>query len=136
MEILFTEPFLKNQNWAYPWINILKFLVFMVCQVEDYQNILKLRCRPLSFTSYKAFLKNKRSGTSPCLIFCIIFWRKVFLLLYSINWPNFIVWFPLLREILRNMCNVTVCDVINFEINLYVSNQAVFIHGQKVSTKI
>ena len=27
-------------------------LVFMVCQVEDYQNILKISCRPLAFTSH------------------------------------------------------------------------------------
>ena len=39
-------------------------LPFMVWQVEDYQNILKLNCRPLVFTSYKAFLKNKISGAS------------------------------------------------------------------------
>ena len=30
------------------------------------------------------------------------FWRKIFLLLHSINWPNFIVWLLLLREILVN----------------------------------
>ena len=29
---------------------------------------------------------------------------KVFLMLYSINWPNFIVWLFLLLEILANMC--------------------------------
>ena len=40
------------------------FLKFYV-QVEDYQNILKLRCKPLAFISYKAFLKSKkRSGSS------------------------------------------------------------------------
>ena len=40
-------------------------LVFIVWQVEGYRNILKLSCRPLAFTSNKAFLKNKkRSGTS------------------------------------------------------------------------
>ena len=33
--------------------------VFLVYQVEDYQNIFKLSCKPLAFTSYKAFLKNK-----------------------------------------------------------------------------
>ena len=35
-----------------------------------------------------------------------LFWRKIFILLYSITWQNFIVWLPLLREILRNMCDV------------------------------
>ena len=52
-------------------------------------------------------------------------------MLYSINWPNFIVWLPLLLEILDilytycNYCNThitviccPVCDTINFEIYL------------------
>ena len=30
--------------------------------------------------------------------------RKMFLMLYYINWPNFIAWFPLPLEILGNMC--------------------------------
>ena len=39
-----------------------------------------------------------------------------------VNWPNFIVWLPLLLEILRNMCIAVICspgcdDFINFEIN-------------------
>ena len=51
------------------------------------------------------------------------FWRKLFLLLYAITWPNFIAWLPLLREILGNMFNVVIAcwpgsNVINFEINL------------------
>ena len=48
--------------------------------------------------------------------------RKMFLRLWSINWPNVIVWLPLLLEILANMCITIVCqpdcDVIKFEINL------------------
>ena len=40
-------------------------LVSIACQGEDYCSILKLSCRSLAFTSYKAFLKNKkRSETS------------------------------------------------------------------------
>ena len=31
------------------------------------------------------------------------------LLLYSINWLNLIVWLPLLRKILGNVCIVIVC---------------------------
>ena len=39
--------------------------VFVAYQVDDYRNILKLSCRALAFTSYKAFRKNKkRPGTS------------------------------------------------------------------------
>ena len=36
--------------------------VFIVCQVEGYQNILKLSHRPLAFASYKAFSKNKKGS--------------------------------------------------------------------------
>ena len=50
------------------------------------------------------------------------FWRKIFSLLYSINWPRFIAWLLLLCEILGNMCIAIIfkpgCDVMNFEINL------------------
>ena len=54
--------------------------------------------------------------------FTFDFARKMFLMLYSINWPNLIVWFPLLFEILGNIGTaivcLPVCDVINFEIIL------------------
>ena len=45
---------------------------------------------------------------------------KIFLMLYSINRPNFIAWLPLLIEILGNMSIAIVClgcDVMDFEIN-------------------
>ena len=34
------------------------------------------------------------------------FLRKLFLMLYSINWPNLIAWFSLLLELLGNLCIV------------------------------
>ena len=50
------------------------------------------------------------------------FSRKMFLVLYFINWRNFTVWLPLLLEILANMCIVIVYfprgDITNFEIDL------------------
>ena len=53
--------------------------------------------------------------------FVYYFSIKIFLVLYSVNWPNFIVWLPLLLEILGNICIVIiccpVCDVIKVEIN-------------------
>ena len=67
------------------------------------------------------------------------FWRKIFLLLYSINLPNFIVWLPLLCETLSNMCIAIVCkpgcDVMNFEVNLIFLIKPFFLHDQKVVTK-
>ena len=62
--------------------------VFIIYQVEDYRNILKLSCRQLAFTSYKAFLKSKtRSGTSILASLCARFLKKyVFLvILYYLN---------------------------------------------------
>ena len=37
------------------------------------------------------------------------FSTKMFLMLYPINWLNFIVWLPLLLEILRSICIAIVC---------------------------
>ena len=37
------------------------------------------------------------------------FSADMFLMLYSINLPNFIVWLPLLLETLGNMCIAIVC---------------------------
>ena len=34
---------------------------------------------------------------------------EIFLMLYSINWPNFIAWFPLLVEILGSMRIAIIC---------------------------
>ena len=48
-------------------------------------------------------------------------WRKIFFILYCINWLNFNFWFPLLLEMLGTMCIVITCclacDVIDFGIN-------------------
>ena len=48
--------------------------------------------------------------------------KKCFVILDSINWPDFILWLPLLLEIFGNMCILIVCypvcDVISFEIYL------------------
>ena len=71
---------------------VLYNLNFIVCHVEGYRNILKLICRPLASTSNKAFLRNKKmSGTSSLSHFLHRCKRKIYLLLYSLNWPNLIV---------------------------------------------
>ena len=96
--------------------------VFIVCQVESYQNILKLSHRPLAFASYKAFSKNKKgSETSLSSSFSTWFLKKNIshIIFY---WVNSIAWLPFLLEMFGNMCIVIicfpVCNVINFEINL------------------
>ena len=55
-------------------------------------------------------------------------------ILYSINWPNLIVWLSLLFELLGKMCIAIFyfpsCYVINFEIYLIFLNQPLFIRGR------
>ena len=62
----------------------------------------------------------KSLGLDSSPYFLYNFLRKIFLMLYSINWPNLIVRLPLLLEILGNMCIVIVCfpvyNIINCEI--------------------
>ena len=102
----------KTKFWKYLLINSLRFynFFFFAYQVEGYWNRLKLSWRPLAFTSRKIFLKKRRSATSPLSHFLHNFWRKWFLLvIYSITWPNFVAWLPLLCETLGNMYIVIVC---------------------------
>ena len=66
------------------------------------------------------FLGKGLAIVSP-LHFVYDFSRKMFLMLYSINWPNFIIWLLLLLETLANMCIIIACDVLTsqfFEISL------------------
>ena len=46
----------------------------------------------------------KGLGTVSPQHFVYVFSRKMSLMLYSINWPKYIIWSPLLIEILGNMC--------------------------------
>ena len=62
------------------------------------------------------------------------FRRKIFFLLYSINWPNVIVWLPLGNMCIAIVCKLG-CDVINFEVNLIFLIWPFFLHNQKVVTK-
>ena len=51
--------------------------MFIICQVEGYQNILKLSRKPLACTSYYIFLRNdKRSRTSLPASFSVKFLEK------------------------------------------------------------
>ena len=83
------------------------FILYVMLQIEGYQNILKLSWRPLVFTSYKAFLKKteKRFEASLRALFsAMVFEEKCF----SCYILYFIFWFPLLRQISGNMCIVIV----------------------------
>ena len=96
---------------------MLQSLFLLYLQAKVYQDILKLRCWPLSFINpinlinlVQIFKKKKQktSGTSLPK-FLHDFWRKIFVMIYFINWPNLIAWLLLLLEILGNMCIVIIC---------------------------
>ena len=63
---------------------------------------MKLSCQPLPFTLYKIFLK-KQKGLELISLphFLHDFWTKIFVALYSINWPNLLDFMPFLREIVH-----------------------------------
>ena len=59
---LVPQYFVKNEHGGCLWINspeCYKILFLLYVQVEVYQNILKLRSRPLIFTFCKTFQKTK-----------------------------------------------------------------------------
>ena len=82
---------------------------------------------------------DKGLGINSPAHFLYDFSTKIFLMLYSINLTNFIVWLPVLLEILGNMCIANVyypgCDVMDFKINLIFLIEPFFLHDQKVMTK-
>ena len=63
---------------------LLFILLYSLCQVEDFRNILKLSSRPLGFTSYKVFLNQKpSSGTSLPATFSAWFLKKNISLMFN-----------------------------------------------------
>ena len=53
---------LKIKNEHISGSIVVRFMQFVPikCRLEDYRDILKLSCRPLAFTSSKAFLKKEK----------------------------------------------------------------------------
>ena len=82
-------------------------------------NYKNLDCWSRDMLNFDFSRKDLRLASLPHFVYN--FWRKMFFMVYSINWANFIVWLSLLREILGNICLVIICcpvyDVINVEIN-------------------
>ena len=141
---LVPDLFLEDESWAYLWINGLKLYTVCFCCMANgglsKYNETKLWTACLFSSHIKLFWKIKR-GLELVIqpYFPHNFWRKMFALLCSINWPNFTVWLPLLCEILGNMCIAIVCkpgcDVMNFEANLIFIIKLFFLHNQNFMTK-
>ena len=89
--------FKKNQNWKYLWISSLKTSTVCFCCMPSWGLSIYFETK----LQTKLFQETKR-GFELALLphFLYDFWRKIFLLLFSMNWPNLILWLPLLREIL------------------------------------
>ena len=67
---------IRIEHTSGPVVSSFTQLIFIVWQVEGYRNISKLSSRPLALTSYKAFFKNKGSGTSFSASFWAWFMKK------------------------------------------------------------
>ena len=55
MEKLFPDPFLKKSKLNIvldQYSEVFIYFVFIVCQFESNQNIMKLNCRPFNFKTY------------------------------------------------------------------------------------
>ena len=92
VEKLLPDPFLKNQNSAYLRINSLKCYtsVFIVWQVECYWKYIKTKLQTTCFHFILSFFKKIKRGLELVSLphFRHNFWRKMSLLLYSINCLN------------------------------------------------
>ena len=138
MEKLVPDPILKNEHWAFLWINSLN--IFTVCfyRVVSWELLKYIDTKLQSnwFHLILSFFKKIKRGLELCTLphFLHNFWRKIFILLRSVNRPNFIVWLSLLCEILGNMCIGIVCkpgcDVMDFEVSLIFQIKLFFLHDQ------
>ena len=95
-------------------------LFLLYAQLEDYQMKLKRRCLPIqSHLLHLKFFQKPKSVLQTSLTPSFLVWylKKSIFMLYSINWPNFIIWLPLILGILGNnrivLICFSVCDVIN-----------------------
>ena len=85
MDKLFPDPSLKIQNWAYLWVNNLKFyeVCFYCMTIWQPSNILQLSRRPLAFTSYNVFFWEKSPRPSLPSSFSAWFLKKnIYLIIF------------------------------------------------------
>ena len=103
---VFWKSFISGKGkWSAAWFHYISIALKLAYNRNKLFKI--LHYRPRNMVNF-AFLDKGLGIISP-LHFVYDFSTKVFLMLYSINWSKFIVWFPLLLEILGNMCIAIVC---------------------------
>ena len=125
---------------------------FIVCPSQGLSKYVKIKLQTTCFYFISSFLKKTKRGLElfPLPHFLQDFWRRIFLKLYSINWPDLIVWLSFFHEILGNICIVIACfqgcNVINCLFSRlwrrkswnwsYLSYQPCFLYHQKRQDKI
>ena len=131
MEILFPELFPKNQNLTSLWINSLKFctVCFSCMSSQGLPKYIENNCRPLAFTSFKAFWKNKnRPETSLPASFSAWFLKKniSFVMFYDCSIVMFkfhcLIFFINVYNMLYCNCLLAKLWRYKFEINLILSS--------------
>ena len=116
----------------------------MLVESSQNNNNINLKlCNTLDYWSRNMlnfdFLEKDLGIVSPPY-FMYDFSQKLFLMLNSISWSNFIAWLPLLLEIMVNMCITIVCLLTSLRRHrfwnlLYLSNKVVYRHGQILKAK-
>ena len=85
------RPFFKKSKFSISLdqqSEVLHSLFLSYVQVEKYQNILELKCWPLAFTSYKAFLKKILSLPILCMMFKGKYFSRYILLTDQISFSD------------------------------------------------
>ena len=116
--LFFKKALLGKSKWSAAWFHYISIALKLVYNKNKLLKTLHYWSRDV--LNFDFLDKGLGIVFSPHFVYD--FSIKMFLMLYSINWPNFIFWLSLLLEILGNLCVASVyqpgCDVINFKINL------------------
>ena len=133
VEKLFPDLSLKNQNWAYLWINIIKFYIFCFYCFPSWglSKVIETKLHITCICLKQSFLKNKkRSRAETRASFSVWFLKKNIALVMFFNLTKF-------------QCLVACCNSLltrlwrhKFWINLIFLNKPFFLHNQKFKTKI
>ena len=142
MEKLFPDLFLKNQDWAYPWINSnVLYSLFLLYSKLRAREIYWNKAADHLLLSHTDFLKIKSGQELVSLPhFLHDFWKKMFLLLYFINLTKFhcLIVFTSWdnKQYVYCNCLLTRLSCHKFWNNPDLSNQAVFSKCPKSQDKI
>ena len=140
LQFAFQKIFIWSKSkWSALWFQY----IMVVLDLDVHYKSVQYKLHKISDCWFRDMLNfdflKKDLGLVSLPHFVYDFSRKMFLMLYSINWGNFIVSRPLLLEILDNTCFETICfpvyDVIRFQFNLSFLIKPFFYLTMRVRTK-